>query len=65
MINLIDLGTSGVNRRPLAIDEKQIISLSADPVETSRTVVTLFGGAWFLVEESISEIETLIQEAIN
>jgi len=63
MINLTDLGTNGITRRPLAVDEKQIVSLSADPVEAERTVVTLFGGQWFLVAETISEIESLIETA--
>jgi uncharacterized protein YlzI (FlbEa/FlbD family) len=63
MINLTDLGTIGVNRRSLAVDPKQIVSLSADPVEANRTVVTLLNGTWFLVAESISEINSLIETA--
>lgn len=61
MIELHDLGQSGVNDTPLAIDEKYIVSLSADPVEASRTVVTLASGVWFLVSESVAEIEAMIE----
>jgi uncharacterized protein YlzI (FlbEa/FlbD family) len=64
MIRLTDLGTSGAgNGEPLDIDEKQISSLEADPVEASRTVVTMDSGTWFLVAESVSQIETLIAAA--
>jgi uncharacterized protein YlzI (FlbEa/FlbD family) len=62
MIQLTNLETgAGTDGTPLEVDEKSISSLSADPVEASRTVVTMMNGTWFLVSESVEEIEVLIE----
>lgn len=60
MIRLTDLGTTGTENNPLDIDENDIVSIAVDPVEDDRTVVTLNDGVYYLVSESIEEIEMLI-----
>jgi hypothetical protein len=64
LIQLHNLGIgAGADSTPLDVDEQAISSLAADPVEESRTVVTMNNGTWFLVSESIPEIENLIEMA--
>ena len=63
MIRLTDLGATGTESDPLDVDETQIESLALDPVQSDRVVVTMKSGNWFLVSESVKEIERLIQSA--
>jgi uncharacterized protein YlzI (FlbEa/FlbD family) len=65
MITLTDCGTTGLQSTPVEIDETQIASIAADPVrpDEPKLVVTLTNGQWYLVSESLSQIDTLILEA--
>jgi hypothetical protein len=62
VIQLHNLGIgAGDDSTPLDIDEAGISTLAVDPVEASRTIVTMNTGNWYLVSESVGEIERLIQ----
>lgn len=64
MIRLTNLGIgAGTDSTPLDVDESLISSVAADPNESSRTIVTMQNGTWFLVSESIPEIEALMVES--
>jgi uncharacterized protein YlzI (FlbEa/FlbD family) len=63
MIQLTDLGHLGLGNDPLDLDETQVSSVSVDPVESDRTVVTMQNGTWFLVSESVEEVNNLISAA--
>ena len=66
MIRLTNLGIgAGTHSTPLDVDEVGISSLAADPVEHSRTVVTMNNGTWYIVAETVPEIEALIEQAKN
>ena len=66
MIRLTNIGIgAGTDSTPLDVDEAEISSLAADPVEESRTVVTMSNGVFFVVSESVDEIENLISVAKN
>ena len=66
MIRLTNIGIgAGSDHTDLDVDESAIVSLAADPVEESRTVVTLSTGTSYLVSESVEQIESLIKANIK
>jgi hypothetical protein len=66
MIRLTNAGTgAGAGGEPLDIDEAQIVSVTVDPVRpgSQLTVVTTQFGIWYLVRESVEQVEQMIASA--
>jgi hypothetical protein len=66
MIRLTNAGIgAGLDSSPLDVDETQIVSVTPSQAqsESELTVVTLQGGTWYLVRESVAQVEQLIAEA--
>lgn len=62
MITLTDCGHDGLGHDQLEINEAMIVSVSVDPVRPGeqKTVVTMTGGIWYLVRESVEQVNELI-----